>query len=911
MATPDPTNVLFKIAHPDLYARNPFNLLNLPIDATAKDIRRRKEDIDAAFEAGTEEDEFKYVLPLDNQRKPPTLDAVHEAFDALNDPEMRIAYSLFWFWKTTSETTTEPNRPGKSSHNPNGDITDDTISNWKSLTSSEDPDARIIACHNLAIYHHLMALYLERFALEYKRRQEKTEFKKRELVQQDAVAAQMDEILRNLRIRPKKDHGARLQKIMTQTQDLVFAQGELSDYQIEWRVKMLAAEYVALDPRFQTVDTLLDEVREFLDMCDVELDEVQVRKYFSGHENIDDYQISESFDVLDVFVQWEEAVELWNDVAASPANWRYVSEIVTTLGDPRLDYRFARSLRDQFAFAFDQINVELAIDFAKQGSEANAKRQIEFMRLSQADSDDVEGTFDDAFAGLQKQVEAIVNAAREEANKNPKTGLVKVDEILERTKESVQISRIIFDKGEPIRESIITTIFAGVRSCMIAYGNETNDWDGCLKRIEALKGLAENDRQVALVVEDERIIAGNKKAKDERERCWICKQKPTPSNSDENAIDIPLHGHLEATQNGNSVNYEKIAIKVPVCLNCQRKRARNSSNVFADFPECIAHPWILSALSDGWRLGNEVSRDAVDKFLSSYSQSPQSLAESDQRLIDFFHEWCHQLEGVLTYIEPLPLEHRFAIAQVLFDRLGEIANNPIHVHMVLQTLKQFDINSVTPYKISAHHCYPPFMWTYCHGYEFLSLLHYQNYPYHNPRHANEELLAILKKDKSISSLFEIETSLKEGYGDQGSFMLKLSLERRLLLGVLNSVADYTISVSLECISLNGKRNFLEVETAKFNNCAERLFVSDSANDSPFIIANQVRKDFARLGLSSPRRFAAQKIDASIVVSHAASIVKQLAMIMIKAINATKWKRIPWNSYTHLFSDRRETIVFMQ
>ena len=44
MATPDPTNVLFKIAHPDLYARTPFNLLNLPIDATAKDIRRRREE---------------------------------------------------------------------------------------------------------------------------------------------------------------------------------------------------------------------------------------------------------------------------------------------------------------------------------------------------------------------------------------------------------------------------------------------------------------------------------------------------------------------------------------------------------------------------------------------------------------------------------------------------------------------------------------------------------------------------------------------------------------------------------------------------------------------------------------------------------------------------------------------------
>ncbi len=74
---------------------NPLNLLNLPIDATAKAIRRRREDIEAAFEAGTEAEEFRHVLPLDDQRKPPTQDAVHEAFDALNDPELRIDYSFF------------------------------------------------------------------------------------------------------------------------------------------------------------------------------------------------------------------------------------------------------------------------------------------------------------------------------------------------------------------------------------------------------------------------------------------------------------------------------------------------------------------------------------------------------------------------------------------------------------------------------------------------------------------------------------------------------------------------------------------------------------------------------------------------------------------------------------------------
>ena len=95
------------------------------------------------------------------------------------------------------------------------------------------------------------------------------------------------------------------------------------------------------------------------------------------------------------------------------------------------------------------------------------------------------------------------------------TAYAKGDEILERTKEPVQISRIIFEKGAPIRESIITTIFAGVRNCMIAYGNATTDWEGCLRRIPALKALTENDRQTALVAEDERIISENKKAKED------------------------------------------------------------------------------------------------------------------------------------------------------------------------------------------------------------------------------------------------------------------------------------------------------------------------------------------------------------------------------------------------------------
>lgn len=449
MPTPDPTNVLFKIAHPDLYMRNPFNLLNLPIDATAKDIRRRREDVEAAFEAGTEAEVFRHILPVDDERKLPTLDAVHEAFDTLNDPEQRIAYSLFWFWVNQPDGSNPRIRGGKN--DPNGVVTDAAIAEWENASLSPDAEESAIAKHNLAIYNHLMALMREAILLPL-------------------------------------------------------------------------------------------------------VNVVSIGQY-----------------VADTYGYWRKSIHRWNDIANNPDCWRYVSALIESLNDPRLDYRFARSLRDQFAFAFDQINVELAISFAKAGRDADAKRQVEYMKLSQPEADDVEGTFDDAFAGLQRQTETIVKAAREEADRNPKSGLTKVDEILERTKEPVQISRIVFEKGAPIRESIITTIFAGVRNCMIAYGNETKDWDGCLKRVPPMRALAENDRQTALVAEDEQIITKNKKAKEDEERrkeeeetCWFCK---TNKKTERASIVVPMHGNIHF--HDGKFFYDSINLTIPRCDECK------------------------------------------------------------------------------------------------------------------------------------------------------------------------------------------------------------------------------------------------------------------------------------------------------------------------------------------------------
>ena len=468
MSTPDPNNVLFQIAHPDLYERNPFNVLNLPVDATAKDIRRRKEDIEAAFDAGMAAAEFANVLPGDKTRKTPTRSEVDELFATLEDPEKRIAYALFWFWpEDLVDAERETNR--KRSRNPNDAF------GHHAVVATWDRDARLpdgststqfISRHNLAVFHHMMGVTYE------------------------------------------------------------------------------------------------------LELKSISPTDADTPDYVHGH--------------------WRSSIYWWNEIAGEPDFWRHVSELVSALDDPRVDYRFARSLRDQFAFAFDQINVELAIDFAKTGRETDAKRQVEYMKLSQPDSDDVEGTFDDAFSGLLRQTEAIVKAARDEAQKSPKDGLKKANEILAQTAEPLRISRIVFEKGAPIRNSIVTTIFAGVRSCLIAYGNSTADWDNCLELTRKLKELAENDEHVKQVGEDDQIIKDNKKKKEEEDRCWFCKQNRSVKGCE---VQIPMFGEVQRDFSSNQVRWKTFQLSIPRCQTC--KSATSIKEFF------LKNSWLLLLLVFG------------------------------------------------------------------------------------------------------------------------------------------------------------------------------------------------------------------------------------------------------------------------------------------------------------------------
>ena len=495
MPTADPSNILFKIAHPDIYERNPFNVLNLSVFATARDIRRRREDIEAAFDAGTEAEEFARILPADDGRKPPSRAEVADLFAALEDPERRIAYALFWFWPEDGDAAASPTARRRNT-DPNVAFRHaDDIQRWEDCVLRTPKSESVVQRHNLAVFHHMMGLAYDEIYTEQS------------------------------------------------------AQGAATPKEVD------------------------------------------------GH--------------------WAEAIRWWNDLAADSDLWHSVSELVSALGDPRLDYRFARSLRDQFAFAFDQINVELAIDYAKKGREADAKRQVEYMKQSQPDSDDVEGTFDDAFARLLRQTEAVVDAALAETKAKPRGGLRQVNAILAQTAEPISISRIVLDKGSPVRESIVTAIFSGVRSCLIAYGNETEDWDNCLVITGKLKAIIDSDEQETTLKNDVSMIASLAEKKSLVGKCWVCKNPIHQCERQQSVVLVPVYGELFASADRTTVSFNTRSIAVPICRACQQERQHDHAReiTYSEIPEILAHPFVLSAVSDGWRIGRQMTKVAISDYL--------------------------------------------------------------------------------------------------------------------------------------------------------------------------------------------------------------------------------------------------------------------------------------------------------
>lgn len=150
---------LIDSATPEIYLHNSFRITGLVVDAGARDIKRRLDDIQHAEETGAAESEHDHLFAL---KPPPNLSLIRDAAQKLKDPITRFIDEFFWFW---------PAEWGKGyqdksiAHVKTGNQ-EEALKYWEAGVEYAEGRDKVIARHNVAVAYHLMALDGERKAVK-------------------------------------------------------------------------------------------------------------------------------------------------------------------------------------------------------------------------------------------------------------------------------------------------------------------------------------------------------------------------------------------------------------------------------------------------------------------------------------------------------------------------------------------------------------------------------------------------------------------------------------------------------------------------------------------------------------------------------------------------------------------------
>ncbi len=140
---------LLEVAHADLYNSNSFRITGLRVDATSREITRQVDALKYLEELGQGANTQTAAFALN---PPPTVERIREAIGRLKDPEHRLIDEFFWFW---------PEQFGEGAKDPALQAIDrgDQNAAYKVWCERQiDPENGFVACHNLAVLYHLVAL---------------------------------------------------------------------------------------------------------------------------------------------------------------------------------------------------------------------------------------------------------------------------------------------------------------------------------------------------------------------------------------------------------------------------------------------------------------------------------------------------------------------------------------------------------------------------------------------------------------------------------------------------------------------------------------------------------------------------------------------------------------------------------
>ena len=433
---------LLKMARPDIYHVNAFRVLGLPVTASPKELSSHIRRLELTEKYGNREQIDNSFLTLNTAHD---RDARREAQQRLRDPELRFIDEFFWFWPLLLNSTEE---------------NDDTLAAIKqndlarALTiwghhEAEGSEANI-SLHNLAVFHHAMALDFEHMETETK---------------------------------------------------------EVSKQQIE-------------------------EKRS----------------------------------------HWQQAFSRWKRLLNEEGFWQRVRERIREFDDPRLTTDTAHRIREGFPKALLSINAILAVEASGMNDPTDMDFHLAMIRQSGFDDAIAEEAKHRAVIPIRDRIKAMCLHSAEEISNAPERGNKLASSLVHDTAPLLKTLDALLAKGDSTRESVHDEVGLQVRSCLIAFGNETGDWRAVSETTKKSLSIAESPFLRQKINEDLQIIGANV----EYSTCWFCGGDYADSES---SVTVMMHGNVEREPRllQTQVRWQYLPVVVPRCARCQSAHKRSKT----------------------------------------------------------------------------------------------------------------------------------------------------------------------------------------------------------------------------------------------------------------------------------------------------------------------------------------------
>ncbi len=198
------------------------------------------------------------------------------------------------------------------------------------------------------------------------------------------------------------------------------------------------------------------------------------------------------------------------------------------------------------------------------------------MNETQQGADDVERVISDILKPLETRVNSAVEKAVAGLKQKPESGADLTRELLDATKKPLDIIRSLLDEKHSIRSYLFEHVSDTCFSCLIAYGNKTEDWPNCIALLKLTEPLAVTDEARDKIRTNIAQAEKNHRENTLYGMCWFCRFGKKAKAVDSAVLEVPMHGDVkrEWRLGSTHVTWRKLTAKVPRCEACKEAHTK-------------------------------------------------------------------------------------------------------------------------------------------------------------------------------------------------------------------------------------------------------------------------------------------------------------------------------------------------